>query len=138
MSVIQILLVDDFIPWHNFIRETLESEHDLTIAATAIDGLGAVQKATELQPDIILMDLGLPGLNGIEATRQIRMTSPASKILFLSADCTFDAFEPAFQVGASGYVLKWDADVDLLAGIRSILRGEQFISRSLGGRLPPR
>ena len=138
MPVTQILLVDDFNPWQDRVRETLKSEHDLAIVATATNGLDAVRKATELQPNIILMDLSLPGLGGIEATRRIRKTSTTSKILFLSIDSKLEVIEAAFKVGASGYILKLDADLDLLAGIRSILRGEQFISRSLNGRQPSR
>jgi DNA-binding NarL/FixJ family response regulator len=108
-----------------------QSEADLKIIATATDGLEAVQKATELQPDVILMDLSLPRMNGFEATRQIRTASPASKILFLSNQRDFDLIEAAFQVGGLGYVLKSDSSFDLVTGIRVILRGQQFVSRSV-------
>jgi len=75
MSVTKILVVDDFLPWQDIVREKLQSEADLKIIATATDGLEAVQKARELQPDVILMDLSLPRMNGFEATRQIRTAS---------------------------------------------------------------
>ena len=131
MAVVRILLVDDFLAWHRIVGELLEAENDLQIAATAKDGLDAVQKAMQLQPDLILMDLRLPGMNGLEATRQIRVASPASKVLFLSENRTSDVVESALQVGGLGYVLKSDAHSDLIAGIRSVLQDEQFISHSL-------
>jgi two-component system, NarL family, nitrate/nitrite response regulator NarL len=131
MSVTKILVVDDFLPWQDIVCEMLQSEADLKIIATATDGLEAVQKATELQPDVILMDLSLPRMNGFEATRQIRTASPASKILFLSNQRDFDLIEAAFQVGGLGYVLKSDSSFDLVTGIRVILRGQQFVSLSV-------
>jgi DNA-binding NarL/FixJ family response regulator len=131
MPVRQILVVDDFQPWQSFVQRLFESHTDLKIIATANDGLEAVQKATELQPDVILMDVSLPKLNGFEATRQIRMLSPASLILFLSEHRGSDLIEAAFEAGASGYVLKADSNSDLFTGIKAILRGQQFVSRSL-------
>lgn len=131
MSVTKILVVDDFLPWQQIVQEMLQSEADLKIIATATDGLEAVQKATELQPDVILMDLSLPRMNGFEAARQIRAASPASKILFLSNNRDFGLVEGALQVGGSGYVLKSDSSLDLVTGIRVILRGQQFVSRSV-------
>jgi len=126
-----ILIVDDFAPWRRAVQRMFESETDFKIIGAAPDGLDAVQKAAELHPDIILMDISLPGLNGFEATRQIRKASPASRILFLSEKRSPDFINVAFQVGGSGYVLKSDCPEDLLPGLRAILRGEQFMSRSL-------
>lgn len=131
MPARQILVVDDFQPWQSFVQRLFESHTDLKIIATAIHGLEAVQKATELQPDVILMDVSLPKLNGFQATRQIRVLSPASLILFLSEHRSSDLIEAAFEAGASGYVLKADSNSDLVTGIKAILRGQQFISRSL-------
>ena len=131
MPVKQILLVDDSLPWQRFVREMFESEADLKIIATATDGSEAIQKARELQPDVILMDISLPGLNGFEATRQIRRLSPASKILFLSEHSSTDLIEAALQVGGSGYVSKSNCRSHLLTAIRVILRDQQFVSRRL-------
>jgi DNA-binding NarL/FixJ family response regulator len=131
VPVTQVLVVDDFLPWQSFIQKMLESEADLKIIATAADGLEAIQKAAELQPDVILMDVSLPKLNGFETTRHIRMLSPASLILFLSEHRGSDLIEAAFQAGALGYVLKADSNSDLLIGIRAILCGQQFVSHSL-------
>ena len=131
MSVTRILLVDDFVPWQRLVLRSLESETDLQIISTAVDGTEAIQKAEELQPDLILMDLCLPGMDGIEATRQIRIVSPGSKVLFLTDHSEPDIVQAAFDVGASGYVLKSDFSVDLIPGIRAVLLGQKFVSRTL-------
>ena len=131
MSVTRILVVDDFVPWQHFVLRSLESETDLQILSTAVDGTEAVQKAEELQPDLILMDLGLPGINGIEATRQIGLVSPGSKVLFLTHHSEPDIIQAAFDAGASGYVLKSDFNADLIPAVRAVLHGQKFVSRSL-------
>ena len=131
MSVARILVVDDFVPWQHLVSRFLESETDLQIISTAVDGTEAVQKAQELQPDLILMDLGLPEMNGIEATRQIRIVSPGSKVLFLTHHCDPDLIQAASDAGASGYVLKSDYNADLIPGIRAVLLGQKFVSRTL-------
>jgi len=131
MSVTQILLVEDFVPWQHFISMRLESEIDLQVISFAANGLEAVHKAKELQPDLILMDLSLPGMNGIEATRQIRILSPGSRILFLSEHADSNLIQAALDAGACGYILKSDSGSDLILGIRAALLGQIFVSRSL-------
>ncbi|HXJ14868.1 MAG TPA: response regulator transcription factor [Candidatus Limnocylindrales bacterium] len=131
MSVTQILLVEDFVPWQHFISMRLESEIDLQVISIAADGLEAVHKAKELQPDLVLMDLSLPGMNGIEATRQIRILSPGARILFLSEHADSNLIQAALDAGACGYILKSDSGADLILGIRAVLLGQQFVSRSL-------
>jgi len=131
MSVVRILVVDDFVPWQHLILRLLESETKLQIISTAVDGTEAVQKAEELQPDLILMDLGLPGMNGIEATRQIAIVAPGSKVLFLTHHSEPDMIQAAFDAGASGYVFKSDFNADLIPGVRAALLGQKFVSRSL-------
>jgi len=131
MPVKQILLVDDSVPWQRFVQEMFESEADFKIIAIATDGLQAIRKATELQPDVILMDVGLPGINGFDAARQIRALSPASKILLLSNQCSTDIIEAALQAGGSGYVWKSNSQSHLLTAIRAILCGQRFVSRNL-------
>jgi DNA-binding NarL/FixJ family response regulator len=103
----------------------------LQIVCEVSDGLEAVQKAEELQPDLIVLDIGLPGLNGIEAARRIRKLSPNSKILFASQDCAPDVVQEALSLGALGYVLKAHAATDLLAAVEAVLRSEQFVSPTL-------
>jgi DNA-binding NarL/FixJ family response regulator len=131
MSFTQILVVDDFLAWQQLVSIMLQGESDLQIISSVTDGLEAVRKAKEIRPDLILMDLSLPVMNGIDATRQIRAHSPGTKVLFLSEHRDSDLIQSAFDVGALGYVLKSDSNADLIAGIRSVLLGQSFLSRSL-------
>jgi DNA-binding NarL/FixJ family response regulator len=133
MSVVQILIVDDSVPWQRFVQSRLEAAPGLKVIAVAADGSEGVQKASEIQPDVVLMDVSLPEMNGIEATRQIRRISPGSKILFVSMLNELDVVQAAFAAGGSGYVLKWDAGRDLIPAIEAILLGQRFVSYSLAG-----
>jgi CheY-like chemotaxis protein len=99
----------------------------------ASDGQEAVEKAQQLQPDLILLDIGLPTLNGIEAARQIRQQSPNSKILFCSENLSPDVAEEALRAGAGGYLVKSDAGSDLLSALTSVIQGKRFVSRTLAG-----
>ena len=133
MSVVQILVVDDSLPWQRFVQNHLEAEPEFKVINGAASGSGGVQKSNDLQPEVVLMDVSLPGMNGIEAARQIRRVSPGSKILFLSSMDDIELIQAAFEVGGSGYVFKWDAGRDLIPAIRAILLGQRFVSRSLTG-----
>ena len=97
----------------------------------ASDGLEAVQKSQELQPDLIVLDLGLPKLNGIEAARRIRERSATSKILIVSQESSADIVHEAFSTGVLGYVVKAYAGSELLPAVEAVLRGEQFVSTGL-------
>jgi CheY-like chemotaxis protein len=103
------------------------------IVCEVSDGPEAVQKAQELRPDLIVLDIGLPTLDGIEAARRIRQVSPNSKIVFLTTDNSPDVAQAALSTGAQGYVHKSRAQSDLLPAIDTVLRGEQFFSNKLGG-----
>jgi DNA-binding NarL/FixJ family response regulator len=129
--LVRVLVVDDVELWHTFVHMRLDKEPNLHVIGVATDGLDAVRKAEELQPDLILLDISLPKLNGLEAARQIGKVAPKSKILFLSAEADPDVVRDAFSAGGFGYVLKADAARDLLAGIESVLLGRQFVSISL-------
>jgi len=98
------------------------------------DGLQAVEKAQELQPDLILMDIGLPGINGIEAARQIRTLVPNAKIIFLTQESSPEVIQEAKSLGASGYVFKIEAETDLLAAVEAVLHGRQFFDDGTGSR----
>ena len=100
----------------------------MPVIAIASDGLEAVQKAKELQPDLVLLDIGLPSLNGMEVARQIRKLSPESKILFVSQESSAEVVRGALGTGAHGFVFKSDAGRELLEGVSAVLRGEQFVS----------
>jgi two-component system nitrate/nitrite response regulator NarL len=131
MPLVRILIVDDFDLWKGFVIARLRERPDLTIVGFASDGLQAVQKAEELQPDLILLDVMLPKLNGIEAAQQIRRVSPLTKILFVSSESDLESIQTAFQAGGSGFVSKMEAAAGLLVGIESVLRGERFVSPGL-------
>ena len=97
------------------------------------DGLQAVRRAEELQPELIVLDIGLPSLNGIEVAGQIRRLSPKSRILFLSQESSVDVVREALGTGASGYIVKSDAGRELLEGVSAVLRGELFVGRRFAG-----
>ncbi|MGC1451733.1 MAG: response regulator transcription factor [Candidatus Sulfotelmatobacter sp.] len=124
----RILIVDDFVLFRQLVRSILVGKPKLQIVGDASDGLEAVQKAVELTPDLILMDIGLPSLNGIEAARQIRKLVPQSKIIFLSRESSVEVVQEAMKLGASGYVLKAYAGTDLLAAVEAVLLGKKFVS----------
>jgi DNA-binding NarL/FixJ family response regulator len=128
--ITRVLIVDDYEPWRRFIRLTLLAHEELQVVGEVADGLEAVEKAHQLQPDLILLDIGLPKLNGIEAARIIRDISPTSKILIVSENRAWDLAQEALRVGASGYVAKSGAASELVPAIRAVLEGKQFLSPS--------
>lgn len=130
---VRILVVDDYEPWRDFIVNTLKKEPGLQVIGKVSDGSAAVQQAHQLQPDLILLDIGLPTLNGIEAATRIRGSSPSSKILFVSENRAVDIVEKALSTGAGGYVIKSDAAGELLPAIKAVLEGKRFISARLTG-----
>jgi DNA-binding NarL/FixJ family response regulator len=134
LSSIRILITDDFEDWRRQVHLLLQTRPAWQVIAEASDGLEAVQKSEDLKPDLILLDIGLPQLNGIEAARQIRQRSPNSKIIFLSQNSDLNIVQAVLSTGASGYVRKIDAGRELLPAIDAVLRGEQFVSSSLRGR----
>ena len=132
---IRVLVVDDYAPWCRFLRLTLLAHQELQIIGEFTDGPEAIQNAKELQPDLILLDIGLPTLNGIEAARRIRKVSPRSKVLFVSENRSPDVAEEALSTGAEGYVVKSDAARELLPAIKAVLEGRRFISASLASHV---
>jgi len=109
----------------------------LQIVGEVSDGLEAVLKVGELRPDLVLLDVGLPTLSGIEAARRIRELSPTSKIVFVSQESSAEVVQEAFRVGALGYVSKMQTGIDLLAAIAAVCQGGHFISEGLAGLVPP-
>jgi DNA-binding NarL/FixJ family response regulator len=131
MKSSKILVVDDFEPFLQYICAMLRERVELQLIGKASDGLEAVQKARELQPDLILLDVGLPKLNGIEAARQIRRIAPNAKLLFVSQESSSDVVRETFGIGALGYVHKQHLQSDLLPAIEAVLASRQFVSSGL-------
>ena len=128
---LRVLVVDDFEPFRRYLRSILQKEVKARNILEASDGAEAVELAQEFEPDLILLDVGLPKLNGVEAARRIRELAPRSKILFVSQESSPDIVRQSFSLGASGYVVKTDAGSELGTAVRAILRGEKFVSSSL-------
>jgi DNA-binding NarL/FixJ family response regulator len=124
-------VVEDSDVFRKFICSTLGKRADLEIIGEVSDGLEAVEKVEELRPDLVVLDIGLPSLNGIEAARRIRKLSPESKILFMSQESSADVVQEALGTGAHGYVVKSDAGSELLPAVKAVLEGKRFISASL-------
>jgi len=127
MRYFRTLVVDDAEDFRRFLCSTLEEKTQCKVVGEASDGLEAVARAEELQPDLVLLDLGLPTMNGIEVTLQIRKVSPNSKILLCTQTCSREIAQRALGSGANGYLLKSDAS-DLSIAVEAVLRGEQFVS----------
>lgn len=134
---VQVLVVDDYEPWRRFAASTLQKRPELEIVGEAADGVLAVEKAKALQPDLILLDIGLPSQNGIEAARQIRKLSPKSKIIFVSENRSVELVHEVARAGARGYVVKSNAGSELLPAITAVLEGRYFASSCLGQNLFP-
>ena len=130
---IRVLVVDDFERWRQFYRSTIEEHGDFHVIREESDGLEAVHQAQQLHPDLILLDIGLPTLNGIEAARQIREISPTSKILFISENRSADIVEAALNTGANGYVVKSDVARELLSAVMAVVEGKRFVSARIAG-----
>jgi DNA-binding NarL/FixJ family response regulator len=132
LSSVRILVVDDYEPFRRWVCATLDAWPGFQVIGEASDGLEAVQKAKDLKPDLILLDIGMPALNGIEAAHRILRLVPAAKILFLSQQHDPDIVEKALSNGAKGYVHKQNASTDLLTAINAVLRGDRFVNTQLG------
>jgi DNA-binding NarL/FixJ family response regulator len=126
-SAIRILVAEDYLPFRTFLISLLTVMGDAHVVGEVSDGSEAVRKAVELKPDLILLDIGLPTLNGIEAGRQIRELAPESKIIFLSQESSPDVVEEAFSLGARGYVVKVRAASELRAAVQSVTSGQRFV-----------
>ena len=135
-GVTQVLVVDDFPSFREWVSSVLQNEPLLRVIAYATDGIEAVRKAQELRPGLIILDIGLPKLNGMEAARLILKASPAPKIIFLSQECSADVASEAIRLGASGYVVKARAAKELLKAIRAVLAGKRYISKGVSLQQP--
>jgi len=131
MAIIRLLVVDDFQLWRDCVQAHLEGHPKMRIAGFASDGLEALQKVGELQPDLVLLDISLPRLSGIETARRIREVSPGCKVIFLTTYLHPEIVQAALEAGGCGYVHKEDAATELLPSLESVLVGKQYLSRSV-------
>jgi DNA-binding NarL/FixJ family response regulator len=129
--MVRALVVDDNEPFRRFTCSALAKMQNFTVIGEASDGLEAVHKAEELKPDLMVLDIGLPTLNGIEVARQIRTSCPECKILIMSQGSSVDVAQEAFNLGALGYVVKSRAGSELSIAVDTVCRGGQFISKGL-------
>lgn len=130
---VRLILVDDFKPWRTFAASLLQANPEWQIVCEVSDGLEAIQKAEEFQPDLIVLDIGLPKLSGIEAAPSIRQVARGSKILFLSENRDSDVAAAALSAGGHGYVVKSDGENELLVAVETVLEGKRFVSSTLKG-----
>ena len=128
MARIRILLADDHTLFRQGVKTLLATETDMEVIGEAADGIGAVEKAAELKPDVILMDIGMPGPSSFETTRQILKNRPETKVLFLTMYDDEDYLVESMEVGASGYVLKDCPAAQLVAAVRDVWRGGSYLS----------
>ncbi|HYX86345.1 MAG TPA: response regulator transcription factor [Gaiellales bacterium] len=133
--MIRILIVDDHAVVRSGLRLLLEREDDLEPVGEAGDGTRAVRLARELRPDVVLLDVVMPGPSGVDTAAEIRLESPDSRILMLSMQDDPSYVRQAFASGAAGYVLKDAADTELVEAIRKVFGGEQYVHPALGARL---
>jgi DNA-binding NarL/FixJ family response regulator len=133
ITFIRILVVDDFELWRQEVCFILAARPELRVVAEEADGLEAVQKAQEVKANLILLDIGLPNLDGLETAKRIRLVAPSTKIIFVTQNSDRDVMRDALSTGARGYVLKTDAGNELLAAVTAVLSGEQFLSTGVKG-----
>ena len=133
MKVSRILVVDDYKPWRHKICSLLETKPEFQIVAECWNGADAVERAGELKPNLITMDVGIPELNGIEAAVRVTEVSPSSKILFISENIEPEVVSAAIDAGASGYLHKMRVGTELLPAVTSIIRGGCFFSPYIEG-----
>ena len=130
----RVLLVDDHLPWRRHISSAVQASCGWCIVAESDDGPDAIEKATALQPDLILLDMELPTLSGITVARRILAAHPKTRILFISAHRSWDIVEAAMVAGARGYLLKPEVGLDLLPAMQAITDGKRWLSSTLTGR----
>ncbi|HEY3619487.1 MAG TPA: response regulator transcription factor [Candidatus Sulfotelmatobacter sp.] len=126
--------MEDFESFRQLLCTMLRTNPQIQFITEVGDGLQAVEQARELQPDLILTDVGLPGLNGIEAARRIKHLSPRSKLIFVSQESAPDVVREAFRAGASAYLLKTNVGGELLAALDAVLAGQPFVGKSFDGQ----
>ena len=127
MGSVRVVVVDDFEPWRRSIVSLIEEDPAFQVICEAADGAEGVRMCLELQPDLVILDVGLPKVNGLEAARQIREVSPDTKILFVSANHSPDVMREALRIGAAGFILKTKVLRELMRAVRAVVGDEEFL-----------
>ncbi len=135
--MITVLLVDDHAYIRKGVRYLLEATPDIEVVATASNGIEAVARARALQPDVVIIDVSMPLMSGIEATKQICANCPRTRVLTLSIYDNSEYIQDALQAGARGYVLKDKIPNDLLEAVRALYSGRHYFSRKIAGKIDP-
>ncbi|NIM98745.1 MAG: response regulator [candidate division Zixibacteria bacterium] len=135
MKKVKLLVADDHKIFRQGIKKLLEEESDMQVVGEAADGREAVKRATELKPDVILMDIAMANLNGLEATKQIKKVLPSIKVIMLTMHKNEEYILQSFQAGASGFILKEGAVEELVSAIRSIHQDKSFLSPTISKTL---
>jgi DNA-binding NarL/FixJ family response regulator len=125
---IRVLLVDDHEPFRRYVAKMLQSQANIEVIGEAEDGLQAVERAEALLPAVILLDIGLPGINGLEAARRISKAGCKARIIFLTQEASPEVVQEAFDLGAWAYIIKTQAGAELLAAVEVVSRGETFVN----------
>jgi DNA-binding NarL/FixJ family response regulator len=123
--VMRVLVVDDFEGWRRYLCATMQEIPGIQVIGEAADGLEAIQKAENLRPDLILLDIGLPRLNGIEVARRLRIISPESRVVFFTENRFLEVREEAFRAGALAFVIKSDSASQLIKAINAVLQSDR-------------
>jgi two-component system response regulator NreC len=134
-DVISVVIADDHTIVRSGLRMLLSSEIDITVIGEAVDGESAIRLCREMKPDVILMDIGMPGINGIEATKQIKSELPDTNVLVLTMHRSEEYFFQMLDAGASGYVLKGAETNELINAVRVVARGDVFLYPTMARRL---
>lgn len=130
-TIIRVLVVDDYRPWRRFVLSTVNKTSGMKVVGEAADGVEAIARAVELRPDLILLDIGLPNLSGIEVARRLGEMLPGTKLIFLTQYRDEDVMAHCFSHGAMGYVVKGDAGNELLPAVEAVMQGTEYISERM-------
>jgi DNA-binding NarL/FixJ family response regulator len=133
MQTIRILVADDHTLVRNILCQLLGSQADFEIVCECIDASGAVEKTEEMQPDVVILDISLPDMDGLAVVRRIRTVAPSTEILLCSEHPHM--VRAGLDAGARGYIVKSDAVRELIAAVRTVMRGERYISKKLTATL---
>lgn len=135
MTKIQVLLVDDHTLMRKGLRSLLEEEESVTVIGEAADGHQALEEVMALMPDVVLMDITMPRLNGIEATRQLKQRFPQVRVIMLTMHESEEYIFQALRAGASGYVLKGAAVAELVTAVQAVFRGDSYLSPTVSRKV---